>query len=273
MARELAQSIWRIGTSAPRLQAALAAVLAVSLCLNSTDLQARGNELPLKKTEIRQAARLARTALVRQQKLPAHARSRVVKVESISRGKSGSQGVRKAIVQIYDYDNNQLLTTTVDLGNRKVSQAVINRGKQPPLASEERRQAVHIALADPTTMRTLSRVYERVTGRPLTDPANQLKLRPRNFHTTYAENDEGPDAGDCRRQRCVQLSVVTTDSIRINVVPVINLSNAAVVTLLRTGRSEDMTRQAITNARERRKNRARAEQSETDQQTQPQQQQ
>jgi len=208
--------------------------------------------MPLRKSEIREAARLARTALVRQQNLPAHARSRVVKVESIHRGKSSSQGSRKAIVQIYDYDNNQLLTTTVNLSNRQVSRAVVNRGKQPPLATGERQHAIRIALADSATMRTLSRVYERVTGRALTDPRSQLKLRPRNFHTSYAENDEGPDAGDCRRQRCVQLSVVTADSIRINVVPVINLSEATVVTLLRTGASEDMTRRRSENARERR---------------------
>lgn len=233
----------------------LTLTLSAGLTFNSP-AYADSSQMPLRKSERQAAANLARAAMIQQRALPADAKATVIKVEAQRSRKSKRSNARRAVVQIYDYDNNRLLTSTVNLSTKKVSRAVTNTKTQPPLATAEQDRAIQIALADKKTMRRLSRVYQRVTGTTLQDPEKQLKLSPRNFHTDDTRNDDGAEAGDCQRQRCVQLSVVTSDSIRINVVPVINLSSDKVATILRTGPSEDLTRRMSKNARERRKARA-----------------
>lgn len=217
---------------------------------------ANGGNTPLASDEIQVAAELARAAMVRQRALDASANAKVINVETLTATKSNRNRGRKAIVQIYDYDNDRVLTSSVNLLNNKVSRAVVNSRVQPPLANSERKKAIQIALADAQVMNTVSRVYQRITGNPLTNINSQLNITPRNFHGSEVRNDEGPDIGNCQRQRCVQLAIVTSDSVQVNVVPVINLSEESLVTLLRVGPSENLARRMNKKARERRKERA-----------------
>ncbi len=238
------------------LSGAVRHFLTLSLLTSLTATAYANNSSPLNKNELLKASQLAQTAMVQQRVLAAAARAEVISVTALAAGKSGGSGARKAIVKIYDYDRNRLLTSSVNLDNDRVSRAVVNTRMQPPLASSEGRKAIKIALADTQIMNTLTRVYERITGNPLTDIDNQITLTPRNFHGSEVRNDDGPDIGDCQRHRCVQLSVVTSNSVQINVVPVINLSNDSVVTLLRAGPSENLARRMNKNARDRRQARA-----------------
>lgn len=230
--------------------------LAMTLCAATGTLaNANDGRTPLASDEIQRASDLARAAMVQQRALDASANAKVIKVETLTATKSNRNRGRKAIVQIYDYDNDRVLTSSVNLNNNKVSRAVVNSQVQPPLANSERKRAIQIALADAQIMNTVSRVYQRITGNPLTNIDSQIKVTPRNFHGSEVRNDEGPDIGNCQRQRCVQLAIVTSDSVQVNVVPVINLSEESVVTMLRVGPSENLARRMNKSARERRKER------------------
>ncbi len=109
---------------------------------------------------------------------------------------------RRAEVSFYDYEDNSLVTRTVNLDTGKIEQTDTQRGVQPPLSRDENVEAARLLIADRLGA-GLKADYKDATGKELTTP-DQLLLNSMVFRA----NQGTPAAlADCGRNRCLRLFV------------------------------------------------------------------
>nr|WP_240449341.1 Tat pathway signal sequence domain protein [Streptomyces harenosi] len=108
---------------------------------------------------------------------------------------------RRADVTFYDYEDDTLITRTVDLSTGTVARTGTQRGVQPPLSRAEQAEAARLLIADPLGA-GLKADYQDATGRKLASP-DQLEL----FAMVYrAAPGAQPRALDrCGEHRCARL--------------------------------------------------------------------
>ena len=141
-------------------------------------------------------------------------------------------GLRRADVYVYSYDDDVLTLSIVDVATGEVDQSRVVPNTQLPLIPEESERAQELATDDPATRRALATAYRQATGRDLTDPATEIEVQPIVFRADANSATRGP-ATTCGRHRCAQLFITTTDDLLVDLTPIIDLSTGRVVS--RTG--------------------------------------
>lgn len=116
----------------------------------------------------------------------------------------GSEPVRSATVNSYDYATDELVTQTVDLESGKVDTARA-KGVQPPPSKREVDTAMTRLLADPASQ-ALKDDYKGYTGVALTSP-DQLDYAG----GAWVADDESDGAEKCGQHRCVFFQIRTED--------------------------------------------------------------
>lgn len=153
----------------------------------------------------------------------------VLKVERRQdKGDEAAGDPRRADVYSYDYRNDTLYQSVVDLNSARVISTQTAQGVQLALSDTEQGRALQLALSDTQVRSQLNAAYQRVTGRPLVDPIGQLQAFALVFR---AADNPGRNLGDatvCGRQRCAQILINTTDDVVVGVSPVVNLSTRTV---------------------------------------------
>ena len=136
-------------------------------------------------------------------------------------------GLRRADVYVYSYDDDVLTWTVVDTATGEVDQSQVVPGTQLPLIQEEEDRALEIALADPEFAQLLATRYRQATGRDLADPATDLDIQPIVFRADANPAAAAGGAGACGRHRCAQLMIQSTDDLLVNLLPIVDLSTDA----------------------------------------------
>ncbi|MFF7181156.1 Tat pathway signal sequence domain protein [Streptomyces sp. NPDC008121] len=109
---------------------------------------------------------------------------------------------RRAEVRFYDYERDELITRTVDLGTGKVESAAAQRGVQPSAHPEELREALELILKSPLG-KGVREDYKDATGKPLTS-ADQLWFNG-DVYRPYREAKVPAPLTACGGHRCVRL--------------------------------------------------------------------
>jgi hypothetical protein len=140
------------------------------------------------------------------------------------------EGLRRADVYVYSYDDDVLTWTVVDTATGQVDQSEVVPDTQLPLIQEEEDRALEIALDDPEFAQLVATRYRQATGRDLADPATDLDIQPIVFRSDANPRAAAAGAGDCGEHRCAQLMIQSTDDLLVNLLPVIDLSSGQVLT-------------------------------------------
>ncbi|MEV6331030.1 Tat pathway signal sequence domain protein [Streptomyces sp. NPDC051909] len=111
-------------------------------------------------------------------------------------------GPRRAVVRLYDYGRDELVTRTVNLDTGKVEASGAQRGVQPSAHPEELRAALRLILDSPLG-KGVKEDYKDATGKELTAP-DQLWFNG-DVYRTYREKDVPPQLAKCGEHRCVRL--------------------------------------------------------------------
>ncbi|MDN3021681.1 Tat pathway signal sequence domain protein [Streptomyces sp. S.PB5] len=115
---------------------------------------------------------------------------------------SGAAGTsRRADVTYYDYQDDTLVTKTVDLDSGKVVDTVSRQGVQPAPSRAETAEAASLLIADPLGA-GLKADYKDATGKELTSPS-QLKLSGGIHESVPGAQPAALDS--CGVHRCVRL--------------------------------------------------------------------
>ena len=106
----------------------------------------------------------------------------------------------RADVTVYDYQDDTLVTRTVNLDTGKVERTATQRGVQPPLSLAEQAEAAKLLIADPLGA-DLKADYKDATGKELTSP-NQLQLSSMVYR---AAPGGSASVEKCGEHRCTRL--------------------------------------------------------------------
>ncbi len=139
-------------------------------------------------------------------------------------------GLRRADVYVYSYDDDVLTWTVVDTATGEVDQSQVVPDTQLPLIQEEADRALEIAMDDPEFAQLLATRYRQATGRDLADPATDLDIQPIVFRSDANPRAAAAGAGACGEHRCAQLMIQSTDDLLVNLLPVVDLSSSQVLT-------------------------------------------
>lgn len=208
------------------------AALSVTIAGAQTDDTPRGTD-PLSAEELSVATDLARGSD------PAETTGLgeddvVLQVERHEEEKTAEDdGLRRADVYVYSYDDDVLTWSVVDTATGEVDHSETLPDTQLPLIPEEADRAFDLALADPQFAQLLATRYRQATGRDLTDPASDVVVQPIIFRADANPAAVGTAAADCGEHRCAQLMLQSSDDLLINLLPIVDLSTDRV--LARTG--------------------------------------
>jgi hypothetical protein len=196
--------------------------LGVAIAGAQGDETARGTD-PLSATELEAAAALARGSN------PGEAAGLgdddvVLLVERHEEPKDAADGLRRADVFVYSYDDDVLTHNLVDLASDEVLQSRPITGEQLPLVEEEEARALEIALADADFEQLLATRFRQGTGRDLVDPATDLKIDAMVFSAATNPAAARGAAARCGEHRCAQLLIRSSDDLLVNLLPVVDLS-------------------------------------------------
>lgn len=108
---------------------------------------------------------------------------------------------RRAEVTFYDYEDDTLVTRTVNLDTGKVEATDSGRGVQPPLSRAENTEAAALLIADPLGA-GLRADYQDATGKKLTSP-EQLQLSSMVYRAVPGAQPAAFD--QCGIHRCARL--------------------------------------------------------------------
>ncbi|MEU8652424.1 Tat pathway signal sequence domain protein [Streptomyces sp. NPDC048737] len=108
---------------------------------------------------------------------------------------------RRAEVTFYDYEDDTLVTRTVNLDTGKVEATDSGRGVQPPLSRAENTEAAALLIADPLGA-GLRADYKDATGKELTSP-EQLQLSSMVYRAVPGAQPAAFDR--CGIHRCARL--------------------------------------------------------------------
>jgi hypothetical protein len=139
---------------------------------------------------------------------------------------------RLADVFVYDYSNDTLERTVVDVDAEQVVDVERTTNVQLPLTQDEQARALSVFYGNRTARAALDRAYRAVAHRALTDVASQLSVSVGIFRADSMPDRAIGAAARCGRQRCGQLLLSTADRhLLVNLLPVVNLSTGRVVSI------------------------------------------
>lgn len=153
----------------------------------------------------------------------------VLLVERHEEPKDADEGVRRADVYVYSYDDDVLTLTVVDVATGEAESSTVVPGTQLPLIPEEQDRAVELLAADPEASQALATAYRRATGRDLTDVATEVIVDPIVFRADANPQAATGPARRCGRHRCAQLMLRSSDGLLIDLLPIVDLSTEQVV--------------------------------------------
>jgi Cu2+-containing amine oxidase len=136
---------------------------------------------------------------------------------------------RVADVYVYDYEQDVLTRTVVDLGTDTVKEVEQLTGVQLPITQDETYEATQILLADAGLADRVAAQYQAATGRPLEDATTQLRVQALVFDASTMPDRVNEAGKRCGVQRCAQLLLMTDDYAVIDLLPIINLSERTIV--------------------------------------------
>jgi len=154
----------------------------------------------------------------------------VLLVERHLEDKGADPGLRRADLYEYSYPDDTLTVSVVDLADGRVDETETVQGTQLPLVEVEAQRALELLLADPTFSERLAVEYQRVMGRPLGDPTEDLDVQPIVFKADAVPTVATGRAAECGLHRCAQFLIQTADHALINLFPLVDLSVGAVLT-------------------------------------------
>jgi Cu2+-containing amine oxidase len=137
---------------------------------------------------------------------------------------------RRADVYTYLYDSDTLMQAVVNLTSGQVDSIEKVQNVQLPLTQNETDHAIQLLLADATVMAEISTQYQTITGAVLTQPQAQLKLNALIYRADAMPN-ANPGAAACGLHRCAQFLIATQNDVVINLLPIVDLSAGAVVSV------------------------------------------
>ena len=134
-------------------------------------------------------------------------------------------GLRRADVYVYSYDDDVLTLSTVDVATGEVDRSQVVPNTQLPLIPEESERAMDLALADAAIRQALATAYRQATGRDLADPATDLEMQPIIFR---ADANPGQPQGAARpcadATAAPSSSIESTDDLLVDLLPIVDLS-------------------------------------------------
>lgn len=154
----------------------------------------------------------------------------VLLVERHLEDKDADPDLRRADVYEYSYPADTLTVSVVDLASGRVDETESIQGTQLPLIEVESQRAIDLLLGDQTFAERLAIEYQRVMGRPLGDPAEDLDVQPIVFKADAVPTVASGQAAECGLHRCAQFLIQTTDHALINLFPLVDLSAGVVLT-------------------------------------------
>lgn len=155
----------------------------------------------------------------------------VLLVERHIEDKDADASLRRADVYEYDYDADTLTRSVVDLSDGNVDEVASDQGTQLPLVEVEEQRALELLFADEAFAAALADEFQAATGRALGDPDANLDVQPIVFRADALPSVAQGAAGDCGIARCAQFLIQTTDHVLINLLPLVNLSGAEVLSI------------------------------------------
>ena len=138
---------------------------------------------------------------------------------------------RRADVYIYDYSNDTLRHSIVDVESGRVDSEEILQGVQLPLTEGEVQRALGIAFGDQATVQAIEGRYREISGEILESP-EQLEVKAFVFLSDSKPEGLNPEAQACGVHRCAQLLLYTKDRVVIEVQAIVDLSTGRVAQLL-----------------------------------------
>lgn len=141
--------------------------------------------------------------------------------------KNAPEGQRLAEVFTYDYEQNELIESLVDLNTSKVISESRKQGVQLPLTENELKRAKQIVFDDEDERRILEDEYHRITSRQLTD-TSELNIKAFTFTADSLPNRVNEASKLCGFHRCAQLMLYTGENIVFEITPIVNLSEGVV---------------------------------------------
>jgi len=137
---------------------------------------------------------------------------------------------RRADVFVYLYDSDTLLHAIVNLSTRTVDSVETAQNVQLPLTQNETARAFGLLMADATLRASIAAQYQTITGHALTQPETQL-IAHAFIYRADAQPGAHPGAAGCGPHRCAQLLLKTHNDIAINLLPIVDLSLDALVSV------------------------------------------
>lgn len=142
--------------------------------------------------------------------------------------KNAPAGQRYADVYIYDYGNNELVQSLVDLNTSKVLNTERKTGVQLPLTAKELARAKQIVFDDEDERKILEDEFFRITSQQMTGTSD-LNIKAFTFTADSLPNRVNEASKHCGVHRCAQLMLYTGENVVFEISPIVNLS-AGVVT-------------------------------------------
>lgn len=154
----------------------------------------------------------------------------VLMVERHEERKSEDPGdLRRADVYEYSYTDDTLTLSVVDLADGSVDATNTTQGTQLPLVPVETERARELLFADPGFLEELASEYSDATGRTLGDPSRDLDIQPIVFRADAIPTMVQGSALECGIARCAQFLIQSTDHVLIDIFPLVNLSDGALI--------------------------------------------
>ena len=154
----------------------------------------------------------------------------VLLVERHEEAKAADPDLRRADVYEYAYTDDTLTRSVVDLESGRVDETTSGQGTQLPLIDVESARAVEVLYADPAFSDRLATEFRAATGRELGDPDTDLDMQTIVFRADSMPTVAQGAAAQCGIERCAQFMIQSTDHTLINLFPLVNLSEGAVIT-------------------------------------------
>ena len=136
--------------------------------------------------------------------------------------------LRRADVYVYDYEQDTLIHSLVDVASGAVEQVETIVGTQLPLTQNETQAALDIAWAQTAIRTQLEIEFLRMTGEQLTS-LDQINSKAFVFYAAAMPQDLGAEAQLCGYHRCAQLLLFTEDNVAFELLPIVDLSEQQVV--------------------------------------------
>ena len=148
-------------------------------------------------------------------------------VERRALPKTAPATARQADVYVYDYTDNSLHHTIVDVVSGQILREEQLYNVQLPLIDSEVALAAKILMGDPVRRKGVEAAYLRVSGTPLRT-MEQIDFKAFVFHASTLRNDLVIDSAMCGTHRCAQLVMYTKDNVSLDYSPIVDLSRGVV---------------------------------------------